>query len=116
MVKEFIIVFGVTYLGELLSKGLGLPIPGTVTGMILLFIFLMSGIIKIETIERASKVLLLNMAIFFIPPGVKLLESLDHLAGNWTKIIVLMVVTTVITMVVTGKVVDFLVTKGGQND
>jgi len=115
LVLEFIIIFGISYLGEILSKTLSLPVPGTVIGMFLLFIALYFKIIKVKQIEKAVNILLINMAIFFIPPGVRLISSLDYMKGNWVKIIVLMVLTTLITMIVTGRVVQYLVERGEKN-
>lgn len=115
LVLEFIIIFGISYLGEILSKSLSLPVPGTVIGMFLLFIALYFKIIKVKQIEKAVNILLINMAIFFIPPGVRLISSLDYMKGNWVKIIVLMVLTTLITMIVTGRVVQYLVERGEKN-
>ncbi|GLI58194.1 CidA/LrgA family protein [Propionigenium maris DSM 9537] len=115
MILEFIIIFGISYLGEILSKILSLPVPGTVIGMFLLFIALYFKVIKVKQIERGVDILLINMAIFFIPPGVRLISSLDYMKGNWIKIIVLMILTTLITMVVTGRVVQYLVERGEKN-
>ena len=115
MIGQFIVIFGITYLGEILSKYIPLPIPGTVIGMFLLFTALYFKVIKVEKIAEAADVLILNMAIFFIPPGVKLINSLDHLSGSWIKIIILMSLTTIITMAVTGRVVQYLVERKDKN-
>lgn len=115
MILEFIIIFGISYLGEILSKSFSLPVPGTVIGMFLLFIALYLKIIKVRHIKSAVDVLIINMAIFFIPPGVRLISSLEYMEGSWIKIIILMVLTTIVTMVVTGRVVQYLVEKGEKN-
>ena len=115
MIIQFVIIFGITYLGEILSKFLPLPVPGTVIGMFLLFMALYFEVIKVKQIEDAVNILILNMAIFFIPPGVRLINSLDHLKGSWIKIIFLMFLSTIITMVVTGRVVQYLVERKKKN-
>ena len=115
MILQFIIIFGITYLGEVLSKLLSLPVPGTVIGMFLLFTALYFKVIKVKEIEDAANILILNMAIFFIPPGVRLINSLDYLKGNWIKILFLMFITTVITMVVTGRAVQYFVERKKRN-
>ncbi|WP_319372153.1 CidA/LrgA family protein [uncultured Ilyobacter sp.] len=109
MTAQFLFIFGITYLGEIASRLFKLPIPGTILGMLLMFLFLSLGIIKVERIEKAANLLLINMAIFFLPPGIKLIDSLDILKGNWIKLVVIAVTTTLITMIVTGKVVDFFI-------
>lgn len=109
MIIQFLFIFGITYLGELISTLFSLQIPGTILGMLIMFFLLSIGIIKVKQIEKAANILLLNMAIFFLPPGIKLVDSLDILKGNWLKLIIIAVTTTLITMVVTGKVVDFFI-------
>ena len=109
MIIQFLFIFGITYLGEIVSKFFGLPIPGTVLGMLLMFFLLSLGILKLNQIEKAANILLINMAIFFLPPGIKLINSLEVLKGNWIKLIFIAVITTLLTMVVTGKVVDFFI-------
>jgi holin-like protein len=109
MIMQFLFIFGITYLGEIVSKFFGLPIPGTVLGMLLMFFLLSLEILKLNQIEKAANILLINMAIFFLPPGIKLINSLEVLKGNWIKFIFIAVITTLLTMVVTGKVVDFFI-------
>ncbi len=111
MIEQFIIIFGVTYLGEILSWYVPLPIPGTILGMILFFFALYFKLIKVEKIADVAHFLLLNISFFLVAPSVKIINSLEHLSTLWIwlKIIVLMVVTTIITMGVTGRVVQYLV-------
>lgn len=49
------------------------------------------------------------MVLLFLPPIIDLIENFDLLRVGFLKIIFLLVVTTAITMVVTGKIVDFLI-------
>lgn len=109
MIQEFIILFVINYIGIIISKFFNLPIPGTILGMVLFFILLYKNIIKVEKIEGAVNVLLLNMTILFMPPTVKILDSAHHLQGQFLKILLLILITTIITMGITGKVVQFMI-------
>lgn len=109
MIQQFIILFVINYTGTIISKFFNLPIPGTILGMIIFFILLYSKILKIEKIESAVNVLLLNMTILFMPPTVKILDSAHHLEGQFLKILLLIVITTFVTMGVTGKIVQFMI-------
>ncbi|WP_372714554.1 CidA/LrgA family protein [Ilyobacter sp.] len=109
MMLEFCTIFGFLYAGNLVSNLLSVPVPGTVVGMIFLFFSLHLKLLKLESIERAANILLMNMAILFIPPGVSLIKSLRLLEGSWIKIIFIMIVTTIITIVVTGKFIQYLI-------
>ena len=65
MIKEFLLIFIINYIGVILTEILHLPIPGTITGMLLLFALLYFKILKLSHIENAGNFLLLNMTIFF---------------------------------------------------
>lgn len=88
--------------GELISKGLHVPIPSGVIGMVLLFILLCLGVVKIEQIEEVSDFLLDNLAFFFVPLGVGLLKSAGVLKSNWWQLILIVIITTILVMVITG--------------
>lgn len=88
--------------GELISKGFHIPIPGSVIGMVLLFILLCIGIVKIEQIKEVSDFLLDNLAFLFVPLGVGLLKSVDVLKSNWWQIILIVIITTIMVIVTTG--------------
>lgn len=109
MLLQFFIIFIFLYIGEGISKLLSLPVPGTILGMLFLFISLQVKLLKLEHIEKGGSILIKNMAIFFIPPGVSLIKSLHLLEGNWIKIIFIMVTTTIISIGVTGKFIEYLI-------
>lgn len=108
MLFEFFIILSVNYLGVVLEKIFHLPIPGTVNGLLLLFIFLTFKIIKLESIKTVGEFFVANMVITFIPPSVKLLDVIGVLKGDFFKLIFLLMFTTLFTMVVTALSVDFM--------
>lgn len=71
--------FGLIFLGQLfilwllneigfkIAGMLNIPIPGNVIGMMLLFICLMTGVIKLDWINEAASFLLKHLVFFFIP-------------------------------------------------
>ena len=111
MIKQYAIIFIVTYLGEMISRSINFPFPGPVIGMLILFILLEKNIIQLGFVEKGADTILLNLAIFFIPPGVRLISALDLLSGNILKIVITMVITTVITMGFTGLTVQYLINR-----
>lgn len=113
--REWIIVLLIYLLGEFLSKSLSLSIPGNIMGMIFLFLFLVTGILKLEKIERAAKSLLDNLAFLFVPAGVGLMNSFGIISGSIVKILLICIITTVIVMACTGLVVQFVSKKIDSN-
>lgn len=109
MLKELIIILCVNYAGLLISSFLHLPIPGAILGMLLMLLLLVSGVLKIEKIEKVANFFLLNMAVFFISPTMRILDLMHVLAKDFAKIIFLMMLTTFFTMGVTGKAVEIMI-------
>ncbi|WP_297132034.1 CidA/LrgA family protein [Terrisporobacter sp.] len=107
------IILGIWASGEIISSLFNsiINIPGTIIGMIILFLLLQFKIIKEETIKDVSDFLLNNMVIFFIPAGVSLIESLGLIKENILILILTGTVATIIIMVATGKTVDFMINK-----
>lgn len=109
MLREFMLIFTINYVGMLLSKILHLPLPGTIVSLLLLFLMLQFKVLKLEKIENAGNFLLLNMTIFFMPPTVKIIDSYELLEKDLFKIIVIILVSTFLTMGITGKVVQLMI-------
>ena len=99
----------INFAGVIIQNIFNLPLPGTILGMLILFVLLWTKVLKVESIEKVCDFLILNMIIFFLPPAVELLEYMTLLKTGFFKIIILLIVTTVITMIVTGKTVDFCI-------
>lgn len=102
--KQFTLILLVTFAGELLKYFLPFPIPASIYGMVILFIGLESGLIKLASVEETAKYLIEIMPLMFIPAGVGLLESWGVLGPIVLKIAVITVVSTVVVMAVSGRV------------
>lgn len=76
------IVFGICLVGEGIAAVLPFAFPASVLSMLLLFVLLLCGVLKVEHIREKGDFLLKNMAFFFIPSGVALLEQVDFLKGK----------------------------------
>ncbi len=108
MLKQFSIILSIYFLGELLQKAFGLPVPGNILGMLILFFGLYTGVIKLEMIDRISDFLLDNLAFFFLPAGVSLITCFAVLEGKLTAVIGVSILSTVIILGVTGLTVEFV--------
>lgn len=105
--REFLIILVLYFIGELLAETLNIPIPGNIIAMILLFLSLCTGIIKVEKVDTISNFFLDHLAFFFIPAGVGLMNSFDSIKSSAIQIVIICIVTTIIVMAVTGIVVQF---------
>ena len=108
ILKQWILILFVYFLGEVSAKSLSLPIRGNIMGMIFLFIFLVTGIIKLEKIEDAAKSILGNLAFLFIPAGVGLMNYFGIVSNYVAQILFIVVITTFIVMSCTGLTVQLV--------
>lgn len=113
LLRQFLIILIICFIGEVLSKVVHIPLPGSIIGMILLFICLLLGVIKLEMIEEISKFLLDHLAFFFIPAGVGLLAYIGILKENLIPILVICFITTFLVMIVTGWTVQLIKRRRG---
>jgi holin-like protein len=111
ILKQLSIILSIWALGEYISSLISsiIIIPGSIMGMLLLFIFLKTKIIKLEKIEDISDFFLKNIGIFFIPPGVGLIASWGIIKQNGLVLILTTVISTIAVIATTGIVVDKLV-------
>ncbi|MFR2266434.1 MAG: CidA/LrgA family protein [Clostridium sp.] len=109
--REAIIIFGIYLLGVLITDITGVPIPGNVIGMVILFLLLYLKVIKVEQISTISNFFLEHLAFFFIPAGVGLISSFSVIKNIWLQLLIVCFVTTAITMIFTGLVVQKIANK-----
>ena len=69
VLAQICVIFAVCLASEGIAAVLPFSFPASVIGMILLFLLLLSGLLKIDHIREKSDFLLANMAFFFIPAG-----------------------------------------------
>lgn len=92
----------ISLIGEALNYLIPLPIPGSIYGMVLLFILLCLGFVKLDQVKRVGKLLLDIMPILFIPSAVGIISEIEQIKQIWLQVIITTIVTTIITMSVTG--------------
>lgn len=79
-------------------------IPGSVIGMILLFLLLSTNILKVSWIEEGAQVIIRHMILFFIPATVGIINYFGLFSGRGFLLIVIVLISTVLVMVGSGLV------------
>lgn len=99
MVQGFLILLMCQLAGEWLMVWLGIPIPGPVAGMLLLFM----GLIiygKVPAFLRVpAEGLIRHLSLLFIPAGVGLMVFAQLLAQYWLLVVLSLVISTLLTLV-----------------
>lgn len=108
---QFLIIAAVSFVGELLSLVVPLPIPGSVYGLLLLLVLLITGVVKLRHIEKAADFLIQIMPMLFIAPAVSVLPIFDRVADSLLAVALVCVVSTLVVMIVTGVVAQALVNR-----
>lgn len=98
--------------GEALVRLIGLPVPGPVVGMIFLFIGLVVRGRVPADLEKVSGTLLRYLSLLFVPAGVGVIVYLKRLSEALLPVAGAVLVGTLITIAVTGVVMQRMNRKG----
>ncbi len=102
------VILGFLALGEALSYLIGHFVPGSVLGMILLFIALTLKWIKPETIRPVASFLTQNMTIFFIPAFLGILDRWELISlnlGGWLAVVFLSTIAVFFSSGIAAKII-----------
>lgn len=108
MIFGLLILLVCQFLGELIVRYLELPFPGPVVGMVLLLIGLMINGGVPQGVRQASDSLLTYLALLFVPAGVGLMVHYQLIAADWLVIMVALILSTAVTLLVTGVLLNRL--------
>lgn len=99
-----LITFGTLLLcqliGEVVVRGLGLPVPGPVLGLALLLVVVASRPSVAAGLRPTVTVILANLSLMFVPAGVGVIGNLEVLSEDWFALLVILVVSTWLAMLV----------------
>lgn len=96
--------------GEVIVRGLKLPLPGPVVGLLLLLVLLLArdrfavlarGPLQQDGVESASRGLLANLSLLFVPAGVGVVQKLDLVVQHGIAIVAVLAISVLVTLVVT---------------
>jgi holin-like protein len=101
--------------GEAISHGFDLPIPGPVIGFALLFLALVARRGVPEDLRATAHGLLQHLSLLFVPAGVGVMVHLARLREEWLPISVALVVSTVLTIACTALTMRWLLLMSKKN-
>ncbi|MBB3065726.1 MULTISPECIES: CidA/LrgA family protein [Limibacillus] len=94
--------------GEVLHKASGLPLPGPVIGMVLLFFGLLVRGSVPDDLSRLTKGLLDHLSLLFVPAGVGVVVHLSLVREEWLSLSAALIFSTVFTIGATGLLLSWL--------
>jgi holin-like protein len=96
-------------LGEALVRLAGLPIPGPVAGLALLFVVLLLLSEVPNALAAAAEGLARHLSLLFVPAGVGVMAYLGRIADEWLPIAVALFVSTLLAIAATALTFAWLV-------
>lgn len=109
LMKQLAIILLMTFLGELLNHIIPLPVPAAIWGMMLLFLSLCTGIVKLDMVETTADYLTSLMILIFVPFGASIMVSYADIKDYILQIMAIIVVSFFVVFFVTGKTSDLII-------
>ena len=100
--RSFLILIIFLLLGKGIQHLTGLPVPGSIFGLLLLFSVLTAKLLPLSYVLPAGNLLLTYITLLFVPVGVGLLKYTDLLQSHWLTIVASSLVSTIIVLLSVG--------------
>lgn len=101
MLRSITVLLVYQLVGEVLVQATGLPVPGPVVGMLLLFVTLVVRGHVGDTFRDTAQQLLSHLSLLFVPAGVGVMLHFGRLGEEWLALVTALVASTVITIALT---------------
>lgn len=111
---ELAVIFGLCLISEGIAALIPVAFPSSVIALLLLGLLLFTGVLKPERIGRASGFLVANMAFFFLPSCVSVMEYAPVLVRQLAPFLLISFLTTPVVYFVTAWVVQLLLRRSGK--
>ena len=116
LLRQFLVIMAVSFVGEILHAVLPLPIPASIYGLVLLLALLMTGALKLDAVEDAGKFMIEIMPVMFIPAGVGLMSSWGTLKPVLVPVSVITVVVIITVMLASGWVSQLIIRRDKKKE
>ncbi|MEB6036785.1 antiholin-like murein hydrolase modulator LrgA [Staphylococcus pseudoxylosus] len=108
---QALVIATIMLISNIIESFMPIPMPASVIGLVLLFIALCTGIIKLGQVEKVGTTLTNNIGFLFVPAGVSVINSLGILSTSPILIILLIIISTFLLLLCTGFFAQMLITK-----
>lgn len=114
--SQIVVIFSVTLAAELVKYLLPLPIPASIYGLVLLFLLLKTGVVKLRQIEDVGNLLLDLMPLILVPPSVSFITAMGSIQDILLPVLIMGFGGTILVMAVTGKAADWVIHRQGKEE
>lgn len=113
-ILQLFLLFFVYWISNEFAQFANLPIPGNVIGVILLFVLLACGIIKLNHVKEGADFLLKHLVFFFIPVTVGLMNWGHVFYEYGIELAAAILISTLLPFWTVGYLTQFLIRKRGK--
>ena len=108
---QLAVILLVSLIGEVLHEWIPLPFPASIYGLVLMLLALCTGLIPLHRVRETGKFLVEIMPVLFIPLTVGMMDSWPVLQSILIPFVVIVIVSTVVVMAVSGRVTQWVMGK-----
>lgn len=112
---QIVILYGIYLLGNWIQVAFHLFVPGSVIGMVILFILLLTNVVKLTWIEAGSKLIINHLTLFFIPATVGIINYFGLFKGNGFFLVLIVLLSTALVMAGSGIVSQWFIKRKEVN-
>ncbi|MFH6392459.1 antiholin-like murein hydrolase modulator LrgA [Staphylococcus aureus] len=105
---QVIVIALVLFVSKIIESFMPIPMPASVIGLVLLFVLLCTGAVKLGEVEKVGTTLTNNIGLLFVPAGISVVNSLGVISQAPFLIIGLIIVSTILLLICTGYVTQII--------
>ena len=105
---QVIVIALVLFVSKIIESFMPIPMPASVIGLVLLFVLLCTGAVKLGEVEEVGTTLTNNIGLLFVPAGISVVNSLGVISQAPFLIIGLIIVSTILLLICTGYVTQII--------
>ncbi|GAA0608006.1 CidA/LrgA family holin-like protein [Virgibacillus siamensis] len=98
LILQIAVLYGIYMFGGWIQDTLNLFVPGSVIGLILLFIALQTNIVNVRWIEEGASFFVRHLTLFFIPATVGVMQYYSVFSGKGVLLILIVLASTILVM------------------
>ncbi len=106
--RQLAIILAVTFTGELLHRFIPLPVPASIYGLLLMLTLLCTHALRLDQVKDAADFLITLMPVMFVAPLAGIYPSWDALKPLLLPLAVISIVSTALTMGITGRAAQWI--------
>ena len=109
ILRQFGIIIALAFAGEILHVLIPLPIPASIYGILLLFLFLRKKLLHVIQVRETVHFLIETMPIMFVPAAAGLIDAWALIRPRLFPYLLIILVSLLVVMVVSGLTTQFII-------